>query len=168
MPRLRAKFGAHSCVALVAALIAAFVVAPSALAHASLGSSTPSNDEVIRRAPAQVVLRFDEPIESAFGSVRVYDGSARRVDEGRTSRPQANAVAVGLPSDLPRGTYTVAWRVVSSDSHPVSGAFVFHVGQPGAGAGGVVGQVLDGQGHSGWDTTRLAAGPTARRGRPAG
>jgi copper transport protein len=110
-----------------------------------LVSSSPTNDEVLEHAPAQVVLRFSEPVETAFGSIRVYDGYARRVDEGRTERPQPREVAVRTPSALPRGTYTVAWRVLSADSHPVSGAFVFHVGMPGAGSAGVAGQVLDEQ-----------------------
>jgi copper transport protein len=35
--------------------------------------------------------------------------------------------------------------VVSADSHPVGGAFVFHVGKPGAGAAGVASQVLNEQ-----------------------
>jgi copper transport protein len=107
-----------------------------------LVSSTPANDEVLRRSPGQVVLRFNEPVETAFGSVRVYDGAARRVDDGGTTRPQPREVAVRIRSGLPRGTYTVAWRVVSADSHPVSGAFVFHVGKPGAGAAGVASEVL--------------------------
>ena len=145
MLRGRTTFRARIWVAVAAGSIAALVAAPAALAHARLDSSTPSNDEVVRRAPRQVVLSFSEPVETAFGSVRVYDGAARRVDDGRATRPAPDAVAVGLRSDLPRGTYTVAWRVVSADSHPVSGAFVFHVGKPGAGAGGVVSQVLDEQ-----------------------
>ena len=37
---------------------------------------------------------------------------------------------------------------MSADSHPVSGAFVFHVGKPGAGAAGVASQVLEDQGGS--------------------
>ena len=131
--------------AVAAGSIAALVIAPSALAHARLDSSTPSNDQVLRRAPQQVLLRFSEPVETAFGSVRVIDGAARRVDDARTTRPDPTAVAVGLPSDLGPGTYTVAWRVVPADSHPVSGAFVFHIGKPGAGAAGVVGQVADEQ-----------------------
>ncbi len=145
MLRLRNTFRAQIWAAMGAGSIAALVIAPSALAHARLDSSTPSNDEVLRRAPEQVVLTFSEPVETAFGSVRVYDGAARRVDDGRTTRPDPSAVAVGLPSDLGRGTYTVAWRVVSADSHPVSGAFVFHIGKPGVGAAGVVGHVLDEQ-----------------------
>ena len=135
--------------AVAVAALAALAAAPTASAHATLVSSTPSNDEVLGRAPAQVVLRFNEPVETAFGSVRVYDGAARRVDDGGTTRPQPREVAVRVRSGLPRGTYTVAWRVVSADSHPVSGAFVFHVGKPGAGAAGVASQVLDEQAGSG-------------------
>ena len=141
MLRLWNTLRARIWAAVAAGSIAALVVAPSALAHARLDSSTPSNDQVLRRAPQQVLLRFSEPVETAFGSVRVIDGAARRVDDARTTRPDPTAVAVGLPSDLSPGTYTVAWRVVPADSHPVSGAFVFHIGKPGAGAAGVVGQV---------------------------
>jgi copper transport protein len=50
-------------------------------------------------------------------------------------------VAVGLPGDLPKGTYTVVWRVVSADSHPVKGAFVVHVGVPAAASEGVASRV---------------------------
>jgi copper transport protein len=130
---------------IAATVVAALTAAPSAFAHATLVSSSPENDEVVRSAPRQVVLRFDEPVETAFGSVRVYDGAAHRVDSGGTTRPQPREVAVGVRPGLrlPRGTYTVAWRVLSADSHPVSGAFVFHVGKPGAGAAGVASQVLE-------------------------
>jgi copper transport protein len=133
------------CAAVGVAVLASLAAAATASAHATLVSSTPANDAVLRRAPAQVVLGFDEPVETAFGSVRVYDGAARRVDEGGTTRPQPREVAVRVRPGLPRGTYTVAWRVVSADSHPVSGAFVFHVGKPGVGAAGVASKVLDEQ-----------------------
>jgi copper transport protein len=43
-------------------------------------------------------------------------------------------VAVGIDSELAPGTYTVAWRVVSADSDPISGAFVFHVVERGVAA----------------------------------
>jgi copper transport protein len=46
-------------------------------------------------------------------------------------------------ADLADGTYTVAWRVVSADTHPVFGAFVFHVGAPGANPAGIAEQVLE-------------------------
>ncbi|HXF97114.1 MAG TPA: copper resistance protein CopC [Gaiellaceae bacterium] len=127
---------------MIAAALAALAAPATASAHATLVASTPANGAVLAAAPERVLLRFSEPVETAFGSVRVYDGAARRVDDGGTTRPQAREVAVRLRRALPRGTYTVAWRVVSADSHPVGGAIVFHVGRPRAGAAGVASQVL--------------------------
>jgi copper transport protein len=118
---------------------------PSARAHATLIASTPSSGQVVARAPSHVTLRFDEQVETAFGSIRVYDGSAQRVDEGGTTHPKPDEIAVGLRSGLPQGTYTVSWRVVSGDSHPISSDFVFHIGEPAADESGVADQVLDGQ-----------------------
>jgi copper transport protein len=118
IPRLRGSSALWVCAAVAVAAMAALAAAPAAFAHATLVSSTPANEDVLARAPAQVVLRFNEAVETAFGSVRVYDGAARRVDEGGTTRPQPRQVAVRVRSGLPRGTYTVAWRAVSADSHP--------------------------------------------------
>ncbi len=146
---LRRPFRAALCVALVIGAAVSLAWAPNALAHAELESSTPASEAVLRPAPSQVVLRFSEPVETAFASVRVFDGSARRVDDGRTTRPDPDVLAVGLLPDLPRGTYTVSWHVVSEDSHPLSGAFVFHVGEPGVDGAGVVDQALDGRAGSG-------------------
>jgi copper transport protein len=128
-------------VCLLAVLTAALVAAPAAAAHATLVSSTPANDEVVARPPSSVALRFSEPVESAFGAVRIYDSDAKRVDSGRVARPDGNTVDAAIDQPLGRGTYTVTWRVVSADSHPVSGAFVFHVGAPGANPAGVASQV---------------------------
>ncbi len=127
---------------MLATTLLALVVAPVGYAHANLTATTPANDAVLDSSPAQVTLRFSEPVETAFGSVRVFDGEARRVDDGRTIRPSPDEVAVGIDHELPQGTYTVAWRVVSADAHPIHGAFVFHVGKPGADAGGVAEEVL--------------------------
>ncbi|HEY6797119.1 MAG TPA: CopD family protein, partial [Kineosporiaceae bacterium] len=42
----------------------------------------------------------------------------------------SRTVRVALAAGLPRGSYTVTWRVVSVDGHPVSGTFTFGVGVP--------------------------------------
>ena len=56
------------------------------------------------------------------------------MDAGEVTQPVATEVAVGIDSELAPGTYTVAWRVVSADSDPISGAFVFHVIERGVAA----------------------------------
>ena len=106
--------------------------------------TTPGNDSVLERSPASVELRFNEPVETAFGSVRVYDSTARRVDSGDVVRPNDRTVAAPLDERLARGTYTVTWRAISADAHPVSGAFVFHVEAPGTRPEGIASQVLGG------------------------
>ncbi|MEZ5102453.1 MAG: copper resistance protein CopC [Thermoleophilia bacterium] len=129
--------------AALAAVLALLAAAPAALAHATLIGSAPADEAVVDGSPAAVVLRFDEQVEASFGAVRVYDGAARRVDTGSAERPDVRSASAALRPDLPDGTYTVAWRVVSADGHPVRGAFVFHVGAPGENAAGVGDQVLD-------------------------
>ncbi len=130
-------------VAAVAASVAVLGAAPAASAHAELITTEPANDSVVDTSPERVSLRFNEPVETAFGAVRVFDADARRVDEGRLERPAADTVGVALEPSLPRGTYTVTWRVVSEDAHPVAGAFVFHVGAAGANPEGIASEVLD-------------------------
>ena len=39
-------------------------------------------------------------------------------------------MAAPIDGELPRGTYTVAWRVISADSDPMNGAFVRWIGPP--------------------------------------
>jgi copper transport protein len=81
-------------------------------------------------------------VTTPFGAVRVLDENGRRVDDGRVTRPASDAVDVGLPSRLPNGTYTVAWRVISEDTHPVHGAFTFSIGAASGNAGAVAARVL--------------------------
>jgi len=106
------------------------IVAGPASAHAQLESTQPDASSVLIESPSQVVLHFGEPVEIDFGSLRVIGPDGARVDLGGTHHPagDSHAVAIALPPHLPKGTYVVAWRVISADSHPVHGAFVFSVG----------------------------------------
>ena len=118
------------------AIVIVLGLATPASAHAQLESTQPDQSSVLLTSPRQVVLRFGEPVEIDFGSIRVIGSKGNRVDEGGTHHPggDSHAVAISLPAHLPNGTYIVAWRVISADSHPVHGAFVFSVGTDG-GAG---------------------------------
>ncbi len=137
------SWGRRSALVGLVAIFAALAACPLASAHAILLTSTPANDAVLKQSPATVTLGFNEPVETgAFGSVRIYDGQANRVDSGRITRPNNKSVTLKVGRTLPQGTYTVTWHVVSADTHPVSAAFVFHVGKPGPQAAGVASQVL--------------------------
>jgi copper transport protein len=120
---------------LLAALGAAFalvlVAAGPASAHASLERTDPSDGSVLAVQPAVIAAQFDESVGVSADSLRVFSPDGTRVDNGTTTHgAQNDIITVSLRSGLRNGTYTVAWHVVSADSHPVSGAFTFSVGAP--------------------------------------
>ncbi|MGH3022142.1 MAG: CopD family protein [Gaiellaceae bacterium] len=113
------------------------VLAPGALAHSVLLGTQPANDTVVQEPPSEVSLRFNEPVEMSLGGIRVYDGQGNRVDSEQVNPSRGTEVAVGIEGELERGTYTVAWRAISADSDPISGAFVFHVQERGVQPAGI-------------------------------
>ncbi|WP_053142571.1 copper resistance CopC/CopD family protein [Streptomyces ambofaciens] len=105
-----------------------------ASAHAALRSTDPEDGTVLPRAPRHVTLTFTESVGLRDDSFRVLDPGGHRVRTAEAGRAdgRADTARVTLSGELGDGTYTVAWRVVSADSHPVSGAFTFSVGKPSA------------------------------------
>lgn len=104
--------------------------AAPASAHAALTDSDPARGAVVDTAPTQVSLTFSEQIAVGDDAVRVLDPKGKRVDKGAPANPSGTTYTVTLVGGLPDGTYTVAYQVVSADSHPVAGAFTFSIGAP--------------------------------------
>ncbi|KMS73555.1 transport integral membrane protein [Streptomyces viridochromogenes] len=102
-----------------------------ASAHAALRATDPQDGTVLKSAPRHLTLTFTESVGLLDDSFRVLDPDGRRLRTGEPThaRDGAETARVTLPAKLAQGTYTVAWRVVSADSHPVSGAFTFSVGK---------------------------------------
>jgi copper transport protein len=116
-------------VSLAVAVGIVLAVAAPASAHATLEGSTPAQNSVVTTAPGQVTLTFDEAVGISADSIRVFNPNGDRVDDGDTTSTSNPAeIEIGLRSGLANGTYTIAWHVISADSHPVEGAFVFSVG----------------------------------------
>ena len=145
--RLRAVPRLHPSRLLAVAALAVGLLgalAGPASAHAIVERTRPGSDEVVPTSPPDVVMRFNEPVEIAFGAIRVFDTDGRRVDDGPTDHLPGDPAAIRVPltPDLPEGTYTVTWRVVSADGHPIEEAFVFHVGRPGENPRGIADRLL--------------------------
>jgi copper transport protein len=110
--------------------------AGSASAHAALISTEPGPGAVVPTMPATVSLTFSEPVVVSPEGVRVFGPDGAKVDDGHSTHfGGPDTVGVGLPGHdrAQLGTYTVSWRVISADSHPVAGAFTFSVGHPSIG-----------------------------------
>jgi copper transport protein len=119
-------------------------LASPARAHAIVERTAPAIDAIVDPSPPYVSIWFNEPIEIAFGALRVFDSTGDRIDVGVPEQlpDEPDSVRVAIQPDLPDGTYTVAWRAVSADGHPVQEAFVFHVREPGARPQGVGDRIL--------------------------
>ena len=86
----------------ILATLALALAAPAAAeAHAVLESTRPGAGASLASAPAEVSLRFDEPVEATFGAVRVFDRRDRRSRRASSCTSSPRTVAVSLPEELP-------------------------------------------------------------------
>ncbi|KQS65993.1 copper resistance protein CopC [Modestobacter sp. Leaf380] len=98
-----------------------------ASAHATVVTTSPGEGARLEAAPDEVTLTFDEGISLGAGYARVLGAGGDRVDTGAATVSDTT-ITVPLRADLPDASYVVTYRVVSADSHPVSGAYAFVVG----------------------------------------
>jgi copper transport protein len=111
---------------LALAFLVAAVVAPSAAAHAVLQRSIPADRSVVQRAPAVVLLSYDDPVEPAPGIAAIRNGGGS-VLRGKP-RTFGKELIVPLKHGLGDGVYSVRWQVVSADGHETGGVIAFAVG----------------------------------------
>ncbi|MEU8167890.1 copper resistance protein CopC [Micromonospora sp. NPDC049004] len=113
--------------------VVALLIAPAtpASAHAVLSSSSPAASSVVSSGPAEVVLTFSESVRKVPDKIRVIAPDGARADRGEPSF-EGGVVTIPVDPAGQRGTYLVTFRVISADSHPVSGAFTYSVGAPSA------------------------------------
>jgi copper transport protein len=123
-------------VLLAAVLVALLGSASPAAAHAELKSTDPADGSLVKTAPRQVTLTFTEAVTLQSGAIRVFAPNRKEVGRGQADHAggRNNTARLALDGDLPQGTFTVSWRAVSADSHPIAGAFTFSVGKRSAGA----------------------------------
>ncbi len=114
---------------LVIAVATTTLSASPVSAHAELLASTPAADSVLEQSPDAIVLTFSEAVDVVDDSIRLVDSSGAAVDVGDVRRDDGpDTIAVDVGAEL-AGSYVVAWRVVSADAHPISGAYTFSVGE---------------------------------------
>lgn len=107
--------------------------APPAVAHSALIGSDPRDGAILATGPEQVSMTFSEPVRAGFSDVTVIGPDGR---QWQAAEPSADGAVVSIPvQPLGRaGEYTVGYRVLSADSHPVQGSISFTLTRPGPGA----------------------------------
>lgn len=127
-PHGRPQRRAARWVLAAAAAAAPLVPAAPAWAHSQLLHTDPADGAVLRQPLTRVVLTFNEMVEQRFTIVVVTGPDGRRYSEGPVRVVDDNVTEQTYPTRS--GRYTVAWRAVSADGHPVQGRFRFTVALP--------------------------------------
>ena len=124
---MKLKYGMGS---ILIALYTLFSI-PIAQAHAVLVFSNPAIDAKLATMPSSVEVEFDGNLIALGGAktnvLTVQDSQGNQVDEGN-SKVAGPILSVGIKTNEKSGIFTVSWRVVSGDGHPVEGSYQFSVG----------------------------------------
>ncbi|MBC6461859.1 copper resistance protein CopC [Actinomadura sp. HBU206391] len=113
---------------------AALFVAPAS-AHTKLIKSTPARGSSVKTL-TEVTLVFSENINASVAKVQIR--GAGGAQGGASTPPRVKGATVTQPAapDLKPGDYTIAYRVVSADGHPVTGEVPFTLTGPSGGSEG--------------------------------
>jgi methionine-rich copper-binding protein CopC len=111
----------------VLALVVLGLASFEAQAHAHLLQATPADGAVLTEAPPSFTLLFNEPARLTALSVQ-KDGDVPQKIGGLTDAASARWV-LAAPKLTP-GSYTLSYRVVSEDSHIMSGSIKFRLREP--------------------------------------
>ncbi|MEU9289457.1 copper resistance CopC family protein [Streptomyces sp. NPDC048275] len=111
-----------------AALAALAVATPQAAAHTELDISSPGANAKLAGLPPRVTLTFSDAMTQKYAkfAVTAPDGKSAASGEPRVS---GKTVTLALEPTSRAGQYTVGYRVVSADGHPVSGSYTFTVAE---------------------------------------
>ncbi|MEC7103329.1 MAG: copper resistance protein CopC [Actinomycetota bacterium] len=121
----------HRNIALAVTTATVFVLsvtmAPTASAHADLQVSTPEDGESLQIAPEEIRLAFSEELFEELVEISILDadGDLYSTIEVEQTPPPGTDVIFPWPTQAPPGEYSIAYRVVSADGHPVTGTISF-------------------------------------------
>ncbi|MBG0816191.1 copper resistance CopC family protein [Planomonospora sp. ID82291] len=110
-----------AALALLAVLVLGTALASPALAHDALKSSDPAENAKVESLE-EVKLTFTARVR--FPTVVVRDGDDTPRQDGKAV-VDGTVVTQKVEAGLPPGRYVIAYRVVSSDGHPIEGEIPF-------------------------------------------
>lgn len=107
---------------------AAFASPFSVFAHAIMVKSQPEQNAILTVSPKQIDVWFNDKVGGEYKAVAVIDSKGNRVDNKDVQQEMLDGshLYCTIPT-LPADTYTVRYRVVSIDTHIITGKFQFTI-----------------------------------------
>jgi copper resistance protein C len=101
-----------------------FGAAVPASAHDEVISTSPVAGAAVAAPPEKVSITFNRNPLRLGSQIRVSDAAGNSWTDGDVEIVD-NVASQKLKPGAPAGVFTVAWRVASSDGHPIEGNFTF-------------------------------------------
>lgn len=97
-------------------------------AHTKLQTSSPEPNATVVEEIKEVVLEFNTEVEplSSF-KIKMEDGTELKVGNKEI---KDHRIVGTFDEGIPNGVYTVEWKIVGKDGHPIKGDFSFTVDVP--------------------------------------
>lgn len=122
---MKVRRSTHLGKMLLLIMVFCFTMIPSVvLAHTGLEQSTPKDGETVE-VVNEITLTFESKVEkgSSF-SLMNEKGDLVPVDSIQINNQVMSGSVPGTMSD---GSYTVNWKIIGADGHPIEGKFSFQV-----------------------------------------
>ena len=116
----------------ISLVLSAILIFPAiSFAHAIMVKSQPEIDSILTESPKQVDVWFNDKVGSEYKALAVINSTGKRMDNKDVTQEtfDHSHLYITVP-ELPPDTYTVRYRVVSIDTHIVTGKFKFTVKKP--------------------------------------
>jgi copper transport protein len=121
---------ARQLVAALAILVGVLALGTTAAsAHATLESSSPADGQSVPASPSEIRITFSEAVTTISDGLSVLNADGKTVDTGSSEIVDGRTLVAPISETLSDGTYVTTYRVLSADGHPVSGSFLFGVGE---------------------------------------
>jgi copper transport protein len=111
--------------AIVIAAAAMLTMAPAANAHAAFRSVTPADGATVTAPPAAVVIEFTRDVGDNVREATLVPPTGSELEESWNA--DGVRITITPPARMEAGTWTVRWRVLGGDGHPLTGTSTFTI-----------------------------------------
>ncbi|MDQ0973442.1 methionine-rich copper-binding protein CopC [Neobacillus niacini] len=105
-----------------------FIFGANVFAHSHLEESTPKNGEIVTQSLKDITLTFETALEPT-SSFTLIDGNHTAIPLSTVSIT-GNQLIANVEDDLTNGAYTIHWKIIGEDGHPLEGDIPFTMNLP--------------------------------------
>ncbi|WP_307197608.1 copper resistance CopC family protein [Neobacillus niacini] len=105
-----------------------FIFGANVFAHSHLEDSSPKNGEIVTESLKAITLTFETAIEPT-SSFTLNDKKNNSIPLSEVSI-SGNQLIANVEDNLTNGAYTINWKIIGEDGHPLEGEIPFTIQLP--------------------------------------